>query len=153
MKRARKGSLACPVAIGYRTNVVTYDPSGLDEQLSRAATSLAGLSLLVLFGSRARGQAHGQSDWDFGYLAEPSFDPFALHERLSILLATDDIDVVDLARASAVLRFRAAREGRLLYERSPGIHLEFIERASLFWCDVEPVIRNAHESVLKELGE
>ena len=36
------------------------------------------LRLLVLHGSRARGDARPDSDWYLGYLAEPGFDPDGL---------------------------------------------------------------------------
>jgi len=55
--------------------------------LGSTVFSIAGLSaahaclrheLLVLFGSRARGEARHGSDWDFGYLADKRFDPLDL---------------------------------------------------------------------------
>ncbi|MCD2196138.1 nucleotidyltransferase domain-containing protein [Actinomycetospora endophytica] len=110
----------------------------------------AGLDLLVLHGSRARGDAGPTSDWDLGYLGDA--DPAALIAAAAQLLATDAVDVVDLARAGAVLRFRAARDGIALIERSDEAFLRFRIEAIIFWCDAGPVIRAAHADVLADLG-
>lgn len=108
--------------------------------------------LLVLHGSRGRGRVHAGSDWDLGYLADATFDPAALAVDLTAALGTDDVDLVDLARASALLRFEAARHGRCVHEASPGIHETFVLDATLFWCDAEPVIRRAQAAVLAGLS-
>ncbi|MGH2393673.1 MAG: nucleotidyltransferase domain-containing protein, partial [Candidatus Limnocylindria bacterium] len=70
-----------------------------------AASGSTGLELLLLHGSGARGDVHDLSDWDFGYLADPAFQPERLMGELSIVLETDHIDLVDLARAGGQLRF------------------------------------------------
>jgi predicted nucleotidyltransferase len=38
------------------------------EAIARAAARHRGLTLVVLFGSRARGEATERSDWDLGYV-------------------------------------------------------------------------------------
>jgi predicted nucleotidyltransferase len=110
------------------------------------------LRLLVLHGSRARGEGHSGSDWDFAYLADPGLDVLELRMRLSLALATDEIDLVDLKRASSVLRYRAAGEGKPILERRAGEFERFALAAILFWLDVEPVLRTAHTDLLKRLG-
>jgi len=114
------------------------------------AASREGLELLVLFGSRARGEARHGSDWDFGYLADKRFDPLDLLPPLVTALGTDRIDLVDLRRAGALLRFRAARDGRPIFEARPGRFQEFQLEAADFWCDVEPVLRRAYDALLAE---
>lgn len=109
------------------------------------------LRLLALFGSRARGDAHGASDWDYGYVADPGFDEDGLRLDLSRSLGTDDIDLVDLTRASGVLRYRAARDGRLVFERDLGEYDRFVLAAVRFWLDVEPVLRASHAALLEQL--
>ena len=117
-----------------------------------------GIDLLVLHGSRARGEAADVSDWDLAYLAEANTDadadadPGALAAALTRVLATDAVDLVDLARASALLRFRAARDGVVVLERTPGRFVEFQEEAVRFRCDAGPVIRAAQDDVLAGLG-
>ena len=119
--------------------------------LERVAAQHADLRLLVLHGSRSQGHLHDRSDWDLGYLAALPFDPGALHSDLTRTLATEDVDLVDLARASALLRFRAARDGHCVYEEQPGEFDTFVMEATLFWCDIEPIVRRAHDAVLSRL--
>jgi predicted nucleotidyltransferase len=109
------------------------------------------LRLLVLFGSRARGDAREESDWDLGYLAEPGIDPDALLLDLVDALGTDRVDLVDLARAGAQIAFRAAADGRVLYEAAPGLFGRFWLGAVHFWCDVEPILRSGYAGVLARL--
>ena len=87
------------------------------DGLRRLAAESEGLRLLALFGSRARGDSHSASDWDFGYLADPAYDVDGLLARLSERLCADRLDLVDLARAGGQLRFRAARDGRVVFAR------------------------------------
>jgi hypothetical protein len=68
-----------------------------------------GVRLAILFGSRARGDATAASDWDIGYLADPSVDRDGLLADLVRALDTDRVDLVDLDRAGGLIRFRAAR--------------------------------------------
>ncbi|PVZ04564.1 type VII toxin-antitoxin system MntA family adenylyltransferase antitoxin [Actinomycetospora cinnamomea] len=117
----------------------------------------AGIGVLVLHGSRARGDAGPDSDWDLAYLADdepdaPPPDAAALVAVVTGLLGTDAVDLVDLATASALLRFRAARDGLLLLERRDGAFLDFRLEAVRYWCDAGPVIRAAQADVLASLG-
>lgn len=119
------------------------------DALQRVGERTRGLALLVLFGSRARADATERSDWDVGFMGE--VDAEQLRVELTRAVGTDSVDVVDLARAGALLRFRAARDGRALVEATPGAFDAFRERAALFWCDVEPVLRDAYDGVLAGL--
>jgi predicted nucleotidyltransferase len=116
-----------------------------------AARRATGLDLLILFGSRARGTAHQHSDWDVGYLASPAADIPGLLAILVEQTGSDRIDLVDLRRASGVLRFQAARDGQVLYERTPGLGDRFRLEAAHFWCDMAPILQRGHEAVLAGL--
>lgn len=116
-----------------------------------------GIGVLVLHGSRARGDAGPDSDWDLAYLADDrndalAPDPVGLLALATDVLGTDAVDLVDLASASALLRFRAARDGVLLLEAHHGAFLDFRLEAVRFWCDAGPVIRAAQADVLASLG-
>lgn len=119
--------------------------------LARAVRHVDGLDVLLLFGSRARGQAHEHSDWDFGYLGAPSLDVSGLLADLVAATGSDRVDLVDLGRASGVLRFQAARDGQVVVERVPGLADAFRLEAASFWCDVAPILGPAYEQVLAEL--
>ncbi len=122
------------------------------DPVRAAAAGTRGLRLLLLFGSRAAEKAHAGSDWDFGYLADEGFAPETLHGELIRLLNTERVDLVDLARASGLLRYRAAGQGRPIFEATPGEFGRFWLEAVDFWCDVEPILRPAYERVLERLG-
>lgn len=111
-----------------------------------------GVLLAVLHGSRARGDGGPTSDWDIGVVTDGGVDLAALTADLTSALGTDAVDVGDLGRASALLRYRAARDGVALLERAPDAFLEFRIEATRFWCDAGPVIRAAQERVLADLG-
>lgn len=66
-------------------------------------------------------------------------------------LGTDNVDLVDLRTASGLLRFRAAREGLVVFQSTPGIFDEFAVAAALHWYDVEPVVRRAQHGLLAEM--
>lgn len=120
------------------------------EELS-AAADVPGMRLLVLHGSRARGDDGAHSDWDFAYLADPESDISVVLTNLTVAVGTDAVDLVDLSSASALLRFRAARDGMVLFERPAGAFLDFQLDAVHFWCDAGPVIRAAQADVLAAL--
>jgi predicted nucleotidyltransferase len=121
------------------------------EALVRVAQATPGLEVLLLLGSRARGDAHAQSDWDFGYLAAGEVDAATLVGAIVEIVGSDRVDLVDLRRASGLLRYRAARDGYLLYEARPRLAERFRLEAALFWCDAAPVLRRGYERVLAEL--
>lgn len=121
------------------------------QSLARTAASAPGLGLLVLHGSRGRGDAHAGSDWDFAYEADADFDPDGLLASLADLLKVDRIDLVDLDRAGALLRHRVARDGLVLFERSPGLFERFWLDAVRNWCELAPVLEPLYERVLEDL--
>lgn len=63
---------------------------------------------------------------------------------------TEAVDVADLDRSGALLRYRAARDGVLLIG-DPAEFLDFREEAVRFWCDAGPIIRAALADVLDGL--
>jgi predicted nucleotidyltransferase len=119
--------------------------------LASLAAATDGLLLLVLHGSRARGDGHARSDWDFAYRAGAGFDPDAFLASLADRLKADRIDLVDLDRSGALLRFRVARDGIVLFERLAGDFQRFRLQAVATWCDLEPVLRPAYAHVLETL--
>jgi predicted nucleotidyltransferase len=110
-----------------------------------------GVRLAVLFGSRARGEATAASDWDIGYLAGDRLDRERLVTDLVRALDTERIDLVDLERAGGLVRFRAARDGTVVFEGVPDAFARFWLEAVTFWCDAGPVIRAGYDDLLAEL--
>lgn len=138
-------------ALSAATIVAIVVASPADDALRALAAETPALRLLVLHGSRARGDAHDRSDWDFAYRAEAGFDADGLLARLVEHVNADRVDLVDLDRAGALLRYRVARDGALLFEREPGGFDGFRLEAIDTWCDLAPVLEPAYERVLGAL--
>lgn len=120
------------------------------NRIASAVATMPGLEVLFLFGSRARGDAHTRSDWDFAYLGA-GIDAGQLHATLSLALGTDRVNVADLARSSGLLRARVARDGIVIVERTPNGADAFRFEALSFWCDVGPILERDYEAILAEL--
>lgn len=122
------------------------------SEIRDLASQTEGLDLLLLHGSRARGDDHPGSDWDFGWLGEREFDLLAFWGQLTAILKTDYIDLADLSRANGLLRYYAAVDGVLVYERDEGAFDEYRVRAVGFWLDIKDIVTPAREEFLAELG-
>ena len=122
------------------------------ERLSEIARRHRGLRLLVLFGSRARGEATARSDWDLGYLGGTSLDREGLLADLVAATGTEAIDLVDLDRAGSLVRFRASRDAVVVFEASDGTFARFWFEAVSYWCDMGSVIRAGYEGILGDLA-
>ena len=123
----------------------------IGARIASMAAHRPGLELLLLHGSRARGESHPRSDWDLAYLSDGNFDPATFRADLVLSLGTDQIDLVNLERASGLLRYRAARDGVVLYQASPLAFERFWRAAVTFWCDAEPLLRRGYEATLASL--
>jgi predicted nucleotidyltransferase len=123
----------------------------LVERLREAAEAFPQLAVLILHGSRARGEATPRSDWDLGYLASDELDAGDLHARIVEALGDERVDLVDLARASGQFRYRAAGDGRAIFERTPGSAERFRLQAIAYWLDMAPIIRAEYEARLQSI--
>lgn len=126
-------------------------PDSMVDALISVARGTTGLDLLILFGSRARGDARPGADWDFGYLADATADVPGLLAALVETLENDRVDLVDLGRASGLLRYRAACDGVPVYETTPDLFDRYRLQAARFWCDNAPVFERGYEEVLEAL--
>jgi len=120
--------------------------------ISEIATRQRALRLVVLFGSRARGDTTARSDWDVGYLGSEPLDREGLLADLVAALGTEEVDLVDLDRASGLVRFRAARDGIVAFQAVDDAFASFWFDAVSYWCDMGAIIRAGYEGVLEELS-
>ncbi len=107
-----------------------------------------GLKLVLLFGSAILGKVHKQSDIDIAFLFNRPVDILSLTNRVIRLLHADNIDIVDLSRASPLLKFSVVKNGKLLYERLPGMFNEFYSLAFRMYVDTKK-LRDAQEIAIK----
>jgi predicted nucleotidyltransferase len=140
-----------PFALCYDVAVMPSIEPNVREALARVVAATSGTRFLVLHGSRGRGDAHAGSDWDFAYEADGPFDPDGLLAALADLLKADRIDLVDLGGAGALLRHRVARDGVVIFERTPGLFECFRLDAIQHWCDLAPVLEPLYEQVLEDI--
>ena len=125
-----------------------------DDQLQTAAAASRaadGLDLLILYGSRARGDARRNADWDFGYLGDDPMDVAGLLAALVEALGDDNVDLVDLDRTTGLLRFRAACDGLLVYESEFGVFDRYRLDAASFWCENVSIFERGYEETLEAL--
>jgi len=104
----------------------------LQELSSQIPEKIPYLKMLVLFGSRATGNTHVKSDWDFAVLCDQEQredyvkDNAFLWFELPIVIGeifqinSDQIDVVELNKCSWLIAHFVARDGIMLYEKYPG---------------------------------
>ena len=97
----------------------------------------AGLRFVLLFGSAAQGRTHGRSDIDLAFSYDGTVDIVDLTNKVIGFLHIDSIDVVDLRRASPLMRFAAVKTGKLLYERTAGLYHEYCSLAFRMYADTK----------------
>ena len=104
-------------------NIIHMNKDSLDKLVNKYK-----ITLIVLFGSYAEGKVQEDSDIDIGIYLE---DKISVKEETNLIedmvhaFKRDNIDLVILNTASPVLRFEVVRNGKLLFERTPGDFLQF----------------------------
>ncbi|MEN9524582.1 MAG: hypothetical protein RL536_651 [Candidatus Parcubacteria bacterium] len=109
--------------------------------------------LLIAFGSQVSGRATPASDFDFGvYLGHPlslddrAFFSESLANRFQI--NEDKIDLIDLFSVSPLLKFEAARGGKLV-EGDPSDFTRFKVRSFREYQDTAKFRRLRERSIMK----
>lgn len=120
---------------------ITRDPSlpALCAEATRLAREAAGLRLIVLFGSVARGQALPMSDVDIGVLGAEFWDGLRIGSDLAHLCQREP-HVVVLDTAPELLRYEVARDGVLLFECERDDWAKFRADAIVRYLDFKPTL-------------
>ncbi len=87
-------------------------------------------SLLFLFGSRAKGGFRGDSDLDLAYLSVQDiteYDQYMLAQKLA-KLSGHEVDLIDLNKASTVLKAQIVGMGKLIYCRDQTFKANYVIR-------------------------
>ncbi len=114
------------------------------------------VDVAYLFGSRARGDATLESDWDFAILLSRNFeDPYGLVGLIADLagaLNVDDreVNVVILNDAELSLAHRVVSEGRVIFERDVERRVEFEVNVIKFYLDFKPLLNQVYRSLIEE---
>lgn len=108
-----------------------------------------GLQLVIVFGSVVSGKVHQKSDIDLAFLFDKPVDIIGLTNRVISLLRSDNIDVVDLMRASPLLSFSIVRNGELLHEKMEGNFNTFCSLAFRRYADTKK-LRDAQAQMIKQ---
>jgi predicted nucleotidyltransferase len=129
-----------------------------EEEIRDRISSLfkgKGLRLAILFGSAVSGNVHRNSDIDIAFLFEKPVDILELTNTVIRLLHVDNVDVIDLRRASLLLKFSAVKNGKLIFEKTSGAFNEFCSLAFRMYVDTQK-LRDGHavfiKNYLKEEG-
>ncbi len=98
-------------------------PHRLKQEVAAAVRAEVGDAavLVYLFGSQLSGAVHAESDVDVAVLADHAFaaeDYLALQSHVAERVGAS-VDLVDLHRASTVMRMQVVTTGALVYARSP----------------------------------
>ena len=126
--------------------------------ISIIATNLPYLKMLILFGSRATGKIHAESDWDFAALYDEEMrnalinNPFACFEVPTIIskileISDEKVDVVELNDCSPIIAHFVARDGKLLYEKYPGEFDEFRKIALKTDLEMKEIRKSLREKI------
>ena len=110
------------------------------------------IAYALVFGSRARGSAHAQSDADVAIGLAPGArlstrEVGDLVSRLEAA-ARSTVDLVMLDEAGPGLAYRVFRDGRVVFERDRSAFVERKARAILEYLDFKPVEETFARAVL-----
>ena len=126
------------------------DDVSLASALARFGDEITGIVSLYLFGSRAGGRAHRESDTDVALLLDRALYPdrqrrfdarIRLTTRLMEALRSADIDVVILNDAPPPLARAIVTRGMRAFCRDTEADHEFVRTTLLRAADLEPFVR------------
>lgn len=138
--------------------------AGLKESMPEVLEQAPYIKLLVLFGSRARGDADENSDWDFAVLFDEeqrklyekagwdSFRVWSILQKTYNLL-DDQIDVVDMGRCSDILAHYIAQDGQILFERELGTFEMFKQKKLKTPEEMKRIQKELRDEIDRKLQE
>ena len=111
------------------------------------------LELVLLFGSRARGDVHNNSDVDIAFLSTEEYD---MEKKLTLIamfeqLFGKSVDLVDLRNASVLLGDRIVRDAVILFGDDKTFS-RVRSRAHIRYMDFQPFFRRQKERLYRHFG-
>ena len=119
-----------------------------DEQRDAVIAALrgAGARFALVFGSRARCDAHAGSDVDVaGWWDETPPPPWDV-------AVPDGVDLLVLNGAPLELAGRVALEGKLLFDDDPQARVRWVADTRKVWLDERPRFERAHRDYLEAVA-
>jgi len=95
-----------------------------EKKLLKKIAQKYSLELILLFGSRILGQIHRESDFDVAYLSRKDLDledEAELIIELSPIFQSENIDLVNLKRASPLLFYAITKDCQVLFEKKSSV--------------------------------
>ncbi|MEP7044254.1 MAG: nucleotidyltransferase domain-containing protein [Dokdonella sp.] len=133
-----------------------HTPLERTTQINAAVSGLLALfddvDALYVFGSVAEGSDGAGSDIDLALLCSAPIDPlrrFEAQRELSVQLRRD-VDLIDLMRASTVLREQIIEKGKLIHVRHADKVLDFEGRALTDYAELMDATRELREAVRRD---
>lgn len=148
-----------------QSNSAHLQPKTVDDliaEIPKILEQVPYLRLLVLFGSRARGDYHEKSDWDFAFSCDEelrkqyekgSWDVYRIWVILQkkYRLGNDQIDVVELKDCSDILAHYIAQDGHVIYERNPGEFEDFRQKRLMSPAQMKQLRKEMRERLKEKL--
>ncbi|MBI4333736.1 MAG: nucleotidyltransferase domain-containing protein [Chloroflexi bacterium] len=126
-------------------------PTGLIQKIARKYK----LRLLLLFGSRAEGESHSESDFDVAYLANRDLN-LEQEARLIIELApvfkSENIDLVNLRRAPPLLFYAIMNKCQVMYEKDPLIFATMRAYSFKKYVETKPLYELKFQRLRDKIG-
>ena len=110
------------------------------------------IDIAILFGSYGTEQQDADSDLDFAVLFNTEVNIYVemrLLSGLSELLGVENVDLVNLNKASIVVQHEALA-GKLIYEKDPVITSDYFEKVIKYYCDYAPVLNKFDREFLEK---
>ncbi len=106
---------------------------------------------VFLFGSFAGGDVTPFSDLDIAIIFDDNYDFYKINdikEKLSDILGLT-VDIVNLNRASSIIKMQVLKKGILLLNKSPRVYHEFFVHTVKEYDDLKRTRREIEENILR----
>ncbi len=114
------------------------------------------LSLILLFGSRASGQTHKNSDFDIAYLSDNGLDlgqEAKLIVELFPFFRSENIDLANLRNAPPLLFFAIFNDCQVLYEKKPLLFASLRAYAFKKYIETKPLYEEKFARLEKKIAK
>lgn len=112
------------------------------------------LELILLFGSQVSGTVHKESDFDLAYLGEKDLnlkEEAKLIIGLSLIFKSENIDLVNLRKASPLLLYAVTSNCRVIYEKNPLVFSKIRAYAFKKYVESQPLYEEKFRRVLARI--